>query len=1584
MSFDSITNRGEFFSNHYLDAVMGSDLGDLRSKWKDAEDSGEESAKSRLRKLSARFFEARAAASEAHGTNNRDANRDALKALNDVVLTALGFPPSREELTLVRTTTDELRVSVATNVETGTGLQLVALDAGFATEVDDLFDETEGGAGTLADPLWREGDKRSVRSAADAVGEIFSCDEPPRFVLVCGGRIVMLAERAKWAEGRFLAVDLDLALERMDDKKAGEIETIAALFSSDALIADDGQVVLDELSENSQRHAVGVSKELRHAIRESIEILANEVIDQRLTAKRGVYDGPNAIKADDLTRQSLRWLYRLVVLLYAESRPELGVLPVDDNEYMAGYSLDRLRELCLVDLDTERARNGSHLHESLRLLFELVNRGYHADQAEQSFVFDAGADDQRSHEEYLLFPGLDAALFEEKSTELLDTVTLRNEALQKVLALLMLSPEGKGKDRGFISYAQLGINQIGAVYEGLMAYTGFFADQDLYEVAKDGDPSDGTWVLPVEDAGEYPDDVFVMREDPLLEKKEERVRHPKGSFVFRLSGRDRQRSASYYTPEVLTRCVVKHALAELLGTDDYGPENGSSGITEARDILDVTVCEPALGSGAFLNEAINQLSEIYLKRRQAELSESLDPETYRRELQKVKAHFALHQAYGVDLNATAVELAEISLWLNCMYPGLKAPWLGLQLRRGNSLIGCRRATWRLGQLGDRPWASTKKGDVQPPVDRPLSEGPLDADEIHHFLLPGHGWGAIADRKEAKELRPEETEKLKAWRKRILAAPKRPDGARLSALADAVERLWVAASERVRLTQEALRRPIEVYGVCVGPREQAVSRAEAEWILTDRESPLGRLRLLMDAWVGLWFWPLGEGVEPPSWDEWLAAAGEILRLDAAPGSASEPQLFDDVNTLVEADEGFARVGSSTQDLLDRSEWLRTATSAARREGAWHWELEFSDLFRRQAGFTIQVGNPPWVRPRWYEALVLAEQDPWWVLSDEKDQGRLQERREAQLRRPESAAHYLTQLSLTEGYLAALSSALMRPIVTGLQANLFMVFMDQTWRSCPPRGVVGLLHPDTHIADPKAGRLRSESYHRLRRHFVFQNELQLFEDVDHHTEFAVNVYGSPSDIDFIHMASLFTPQTLVDSLVHDGSGPTPGIQHTEGGWDTRGHADRIVQVDEGVLRSWSSLFSSFSDSPVEARLLRTVTRQDAATLASLARYGHVLDDVDCFRSSGLHEKGAKTDGTIIRRTGQAKDWSRVILQGPHLSVASPFFKNPNENCKNNLDYTEWNLEDLGINPIPRTNYQITCQKSVFESRLNSWEGRIETDFWRLAYRAMTSPSLERSLHAAIIPPGPAHVNAVHTIAFEDVTQTVVTAALWSSLLMDLRVRMIGKSNIQDTTVSRSPAIVRSQLVRPLIYRALRLNCLTDVYAPLWNELLDPGWADESWVLEGYDTAPASVATNPWDLATPLRRDIDRRRALVECDALVAICLGISADQLTSVFRTSFPVLRKYESRTVFDRNGRRISAHHQAAGVLQAEIQEMAKAGSLPDDWKRIWALYETYEEEPEGVDWMGYYEPPFYRPDREREMTQAYEEFQRRLEAGEYD
>ena len=564
MTFPSITNRGEFFSNHYLDAVIGGDLGDLRKAWDEAEGKGEPSARTTLKGAASRFFKTRATASEATG----DRAPAAIEHLNDVVLHALGFEPNRNDLELTRNTTDRLTIRTAATAETGTGLWLVALDAGLADSADDLFDDgppnndpaahDRPAAGRLLHEGQRHGDKKYLTSAADAVSELFAVDEPPRFVLVLGGRIVLLAERAKWAEGRYLAVDLDAALERNDAKAKGELETIAALFSADALLpggvdGDGAQSALDELVDKSHKHAVGVSKALREGIRDSIEILANEVIDQRLKTGKAVYSTETGIDANELTSQCLRYLYRLLVLLYAESRPELGIVPANDEAYTEGYSLDRLRELCQVDLDTEHARNGTHLNESLAGLFELVNKGYHAETAEQQlFASERSLDDanaQPTNEFYLQFPGLDALLFDTRSTRYLDEVKLRNEALQQVLAKLMLATGKKKSDSaGYISYAQLGINQLGAVYEGLMAYTGFFATGDLFEVAKGGDPSGGTWMLPVADADEYPDDVFVMAENPTTGRNE-RVRHNKGSFVFRLSGRDRQRSASYYTPE---------------------------------------------------------------------------------------------------------------------------------------------------------------------------------------------------------------------------------------------------------------------------------------------------------------------------------------------------------------------------------------------------------------------------------------------------------------------------------------------------------------------------------------------------------------------------------------------------------------------------------------------------------------------------------------------------------------------------------------------------------------------------------------------------------------------------------------------------------------------------------------------------------------------------------------------------------------------------------------------------------------------------------------------------------------------------
>src|SRR5207248_4315038 len=116
------------------------------------------------------------------------------------------------------------------------------------------------------------------------------------------------------------------------------------------------------------------------------------------------------------------------------------------------------------------------------------------------------------------------------ATSLIDKVGIGNAALQRVLRYLLLSKGSRGKDRGFISYAELGINQLGAVYEGLMSYTGSFAETDLYEVAKDGDSSKGSWGVPVDRADGSSTADFVKVGDPLAGEPRPVV-HRQGSLA---------------------------------------------------------------------------------------------------------------------------------------------------------------------------------------------------------------------------------------------------------------------------------------------------------------------------------------------------------------------------------------------------------------------------------------------------------------------------------------------------------------------------------------------------------------------------------------------------------------------------------------------------------------------------------------------------------------------------------------------------------------------------------------------------------------------------------------------------------------------------------------------------------------------------------------------------------------------------------------------------------------------------------------------------------------------------------------------
>ena len=239
--------------------------------------------------------------------------------------------------------------------------------------------------------------------------------------------------------------------------------------------------------------------------------------------------------------------------------------------------------------------------------------------------------------------------------------------------------------------------------------------------------------------------------------------------------------------------MVKYALKELLKDK------------KADDILSLNVCEPALGSGAFLNEAVNQLADAYLERKQDETGIRINLEDYLLEKQIVKAYLADNRVYGVDRNPVAIELAEISLWLNTIYAGHTIPWFGGQLAAGNSLIGARRQVFTRDQLesSNREWLGAVPERV--PVGKDRAEG-----QIWHFLVPDQGMADYTDRA-VREMLPDEIRRIRDWRKEFTKRFVAIDIKALERLSSAVDQLWRKHTDDLRRFRRETAHVFPIFG-----------------------------------------------------------------------------------------------------------------------------------------------------------------------------------------------------------------------------------------------------------------------------------------------------------------------------------------------------------------------------------------------------------------------------------------------------------------------------------------------------------------------------------------------------------------------------------------------------------------------------------------------------------------------------------------------------------------------------------------------------------------------------------------------------
>ena len=1528
-----ITNENSFFSEHYLATLFEDHMRD--SLRQEGLKEGNEISRAECGRL---FNRSR----HAHERANDDYAAQARGEFQIALLKALGYERHRENRVMEfkgRTVV----IPILARAYTADGA-----DALWIIDVR----EGRGADGWGADPLELPFDS-SLYPADEiplpgpewtagkvAYEGVFNQTKPPRWLLLMSLAHVVLLDRLKMADERRLRFDLEAILA---SPRHASWDALRCLLHRKALTPYGAARGIDRFDDESRRHARGVSQDLKFALREAIELIGNEAATQspRLRAR-------SSQDAEILTRECLRYMYRILFLFYVEAKTSLGHDYVRSNVYMDGYSLEALRALELRRLPPD-SEDTFFIHESLQTLFRFLREG--------TPLWDEPLLEAHipTHHDFVIKP-IGAHLFDEAETPLLNAVRLPDRVLRRVVELLSLSRPGT-KGRGRISYAQLGVNQLGAVYEALLSFTGFFAQEDLIEVKKAGKEIhelERAWFAPLSMADQYrPEEIAYEDQKPKI--------YEKGRFIYRMTGFGREATASYYTPEELTHCTVKHALDELLKD------------RSADQILDIRICEPAMGSAAFLIEAVNQLADTYLQRKQQETGRTWDETVLNQLRQRVRAYITARNAFGVDLNPEAKALGEISLWLNSMGNSGFLPDFQHTLYVGNSLIGCRREVVTF----TKKTGSKRTVFVAEEETRRLgANAPRAETDIYHFLVPVP---TMLEHKLAKSeawlIEPEVKACIQKWRRNVSRPWIEREMRVLQGLSTVVDELWregAAEQAQWRVQYDATLPAAESL------HNANIPYARMNTSYSFYSKSIARRSLAMDFWCSLWFWPFDVLDRLPGRSQCLEIMSLILTGRSTMWLTGELDWVRDAELMTVEEQSMHSLLEQYQEGVPFEElelvledWLDPIERIAKRKRFFHWELEFADIFAMPDGFDLIVGNPPWIMLAWNDSEYLAQHKPEIVIQ-QMSADQVAKRKQSILDTERKQEQWISAFRDMAGRTAYLKHPWQYPELVG-KPNTYKSFLLKAFRLTKSNGVIGFIHPIDHMNASIGGAFRRKCYQRLVWLLQFSNARKLF-DISGTRRYAVGIYrGEEGNPQFRMMTNLLEPRTISESLMHDGAGPIPNPK------DLRGHRSRIIDVDVQVLKRLGSVLDA-DVSHLEIRLPLLHARELVHSLVKLTSLSKRLGDYsDAYLQDNMWDEAAGRklpDPVFKRETGFWNDPKAMILQGPAFSLSNPYAKCPRPDCKSNNDSDAIDLTIIPDNYLPRVNYTPVLPWHEYRDRTRSlpWAPEVRhLDRYRLFIREYVDPGTERSLQGAIFGEGFAHVDVCESLSFRDQTTLIQICTLWNSLPFDFIIKSYQVTHLRPYFTSRLPVV---DLPSPALHRSLQLNCLTTHNASLWNQN-----AKNYQALSWTGTHPCLALEGPqkssqlWSRYCALRSDYARRQALLEIDVMVSMALALSLDELIQIYRLLFPTMQKNEENTWYDQHGRIVWSPITGKG-MKIPRSGWEKMRSMPEG-----VLTEEVQDNflPGGPHHRTIeYRAPFTRPDREQDYRQAWEYFAQRL------